>query len=94
MEKTIEEKLSAIKAINSEKDIVDQTLRDLNNGQVNFQIITMKGTSDLPMPPEVRDELNAVVLKYLEKRTKELIQQAIELMKTPRRSQSKKTKIK
>lgn len=79
---TIEQKLSAIKAINEEKEIIEK-VRSLISGKTVEVILREEGkeTIYLPMTVEIRAKINAMLQDYYNARRVVLIDRAMELMK-------------
>jgi hypothetical protein len=85
---TIEQKLSAIKAINEEKDQLEEDIArcirigDVSNSVTSIQIKTETNSYDFYLlPPDIIIRLNDVVRLYLQERKSDLIRKAVELMK-------------
>lgn len=84
---TIEEKLSAMKAINEEKDACDVAISELINfkNQINavdaISIHADQTSFDFAVPKDVATQVLDILEEYHEARRKELIEKAEALMK-------------
>lgn len=82
----IDQKLSAIKAINEEKDFVDEKLKaiaraeETRNSFISIGIHTEKAFQDYPLPTEAIDKVRNLIKEYYEIRLKQLIAHAEEII--------------
>ena len=80
--KTIEEKLSAIKAINDEKDKIDNAIQAIQQKHaIAAKTTEVEFRYYVPVPGYVIKESDDVVMNYFLQRRSDLIAQAEQLMK-------------
>ena len=83
-----EDKLSAIKAINEEKDYIEKVIADMEHFKVvlNSVEITIRSTQKEvtpDLPGEMKQSIiQAILDRYLEPRKKELLDSAVKIMKS------------
>ena len=83
-----EDKLSAIKAINEEKDYIEKKIADMEHFKIvlNSVEITIRSTQKevtLDLPGEMKQSIiQAIQDRHLEPRKKELLESAVKIMKS------------
>lgn len=81
MLKTIEDKMSAIKAINDQKDKIDVVLEKIRGVKPAMPPLTVQDIDVTDLLPNLNEKLLPLIQKGLQTKRQELIDQATKLMK-------------
>lgn len=81
MLKTIEDKMSAIKAINDQKDKIDVVLEKIQGVKPAMLPLTVQDIDVTDLLPNLNEKLLPLIQKGLQTKRQELIDQATKLMK-------------
>jgi hypothetical protein len=77
----INDKLSAIRAINEEKEYAEDRILVLSTWSKNISAVNLNGEADFIIPDNIGNAIKELLLLYYEIRRKELISKAEELIK-------------
>jgi hypothetical protein len=77
----IKDKLSAIRAINEEKEYTEDRILVLSTWSKNISAVHLNGEEDFIIPDNIGNAIKELLLLYYEIRRKELISKAEELIK-------------